>query len=169
MMSEMPLTPCLSTSSATLKASVTGRLMSTAGHTGSHVRGSEGDAVLSATAAPTVQQPVVGDDDEGVHALLQGLNGCLRLRAAGAVGQGACMVQPAHTCCTGTWRDLMRPSKLKGVVTMATVSTPMALAMEATTGAAPLPVPPPMPACTSLPGCEHALGCKLRAAACSAP
>ena len=48
----------------------------------------------------------------------------------------------------GTWRDLMRPSKEKGVVTIATVRMPMALAAAATTGAAPLPVPPPMPACT---------------------
>ncbi len=40
-----------------------------------------------------------------------------------------------------------RPSKLNGVVTIATVRMPSALAVAATTGAAPLPVPPPMPAC----------------------
>mmetsp|Transcript_2988 Transcript_2988/g.6762 ORF Transcript_2988/g.6762 Transcript_2988/m.6762 type:complete len:287 (-) Transcript_2988:333-1193(-) len=39
-----------------------------------------------------------------------------------------------------------RPSKLKGVVTMPIVSAPSAREIFATTGADPLPVPPPMPA-----------------------
>ena len=47
-----------------------------------------------------------------------------------------------------TWLERRRPSKLKGVVTMATVRMPIAFAVAATTGAAPLPVPPPMPACS---------------------
>lgn len=34
-------------------------------------------------------------------------------------------------------------------MTMATVRMPRALAAAATTGAAPLPVPPPMPACNT--------------------
>ena len=38
------------------------------------------------------------------------------------------------------------PSKLKGLVTTATVRIPISLAISAITGAAPVPVPPPMPA-----------------------
>mmetsp|Transcript_23943 Transcript_23943/g.57765 ORF Transcript_23943/g.57765 Transcript_23943/m.57765 type:complete len:282 (+) Transcript_23943:432-1277(+) len=38
-----------------------------------------------------------------------------------------------------------RPSNAKGLVTMPTVSAPLSLLTSATTGAAPLPVPPPMP------------------------
>ena len=41
----------------------------------------------------------------------------------------------------------LRPSKVKGFVTTATVSAPMSfMAMSATMGAAPVPVPPPSPA-----------------------
>src|SRR5580658_3276010 len=40
------------------------------------------------------------------------------------------------------------PSKSKGLVTTATVSAPSSLASDATTGAAPVPVPPPRPAVT---------------------
>ena len=41
----------------------------------------------------------------------------------------------------------LRPSKVKGFVTTATVSAPMSfIAMSATMGAAPVPVPPPSPA-----------------------
>mmetsp|Transcript_16760 Transcript_16760/g.28833 ORF Transcript_16760/g.28833 Transcript_16760/m.28833 type:complete len:285 (+) Transcript_16760:563-1417(+) len=40
---------------------------------------------------------------------------------------------------------LLRPSNAKGLVTMATVSAPLSLLTSATTGAAPLPVPPPIP------------------------
>ena len=38
------------------------------------------------------------------------------------------------------------PSKRNGIVTIPTVSTPSPFAMRATTGAAPVPVPPPIPA-----------------------
>ena len=38
------------------------------------------------------------------------------------------------------------PSKGKGLVTTATVRIPSSRAISATTGAAPVPVPPPMPA-----------------------
>ncbi len=38
------------------------------------------------------------------------------------------------------------PSNMKGLVTTATVRMPSSLATSATTGAAPVPVPPPMPA-----------------------
>ncbi len=38
------------------------------------------------------------------------------------------------------------PSKPNGFVTMPTVSAPSSRAMRATTGAAPVPVPPPSPA-----------------------
>mmetsp|Transcript_16763 Transcript_16763/g.25143 ORF Transcript_16763/g.25143 Transcript_16763/m.25143 type:complete len:208 (+) Transcript_16763:295-918(+) len=43
---------------------------------------------------------------------------------------------------------LLFPSKAKGFVTMATVSAPLSLAISETTGAAPLPVPPPIPLVT---------------------
>mmetsp|Transcript_29299 Transcript_29299/g.69747 ORF Transcript_29299/g.69747 Transcript_29299/m.69747 type:complete len:394 (-) Transcript_29299:94-1275(-) len=39
----------------------------------------------------------------------------------------------------------LRPSKAKGFVTIATVSAPLSLLTSARTGAAPLPVPPPIP------------------------
>jgi len=39
-----------------------------------------------------------------------------------------------------------RPSKVKGLVTTATVRIPRSFASDATTGAAPVPVPPPSPA-----------------------
>ncbi len=38
------------------------------------------------------------------------------------------------------------PSKVKGLVTTATVSAPISRATSATIGAAPVPVPPPIPA-----------------------
>ena len=41
---------------------------------------------------------------------------------------------------------LLAPSNVKGLVTTATVRMPRSLAIWATTGAAPVPVPPPMPA-----------------------
>ena len=43
------------------------------------------------------------------------------------------------------WRIRFRPSKANGLVTIPTVSAPASLASSATTGAAPVPVPPPMP------------------------
>ena len=46
--------------------------------------------------------------------------------------------------CTCT--ALRRPSKLNGYVTTPTVRCPASLAILATTGAAPEPVPPPIPA-----------------------
>ena len=46
-----------------------------------------------------------------------------------------------------TCSALCLPSKVKGVVTMPTVRMPISFAMDATMGAAPLPVPPPIPAC----------------------
>src|SRR5689334_8568568 len=61
------------------------------------------------------------------------------------------MMMRLSTCCLSCsiptaatfWR---LPSKAKGLVTTATVSTPIWRAISATTGAAPVPVPPPMPA-----------------------
>src|SRR5918993_256650 len=44
--------------------------------------------------------------------------------------------------------ERLRPSKAKGRVTTPTVSAPESLAILATTGAAPVPVPPPFPAVT---------------------
>src|SRR5690554_2012101 len=46
------------------------------------------------------------------------------------------------------WRRRRRPSKWKGLVTTPTVSAPSSRAIFAITGAAPVPVPPPMPAVT---------------------
>ncbi len=47
---------------------------------------------------------------------------------------------------SSAWRIRFFPSKRKGLVTMATVSAPISRAISAITGAAPVPVPPPMPA-----------------------
>ena len=44
------------------------------------------------------------------------------------------------------WRMRFLPSKAKGRVTTATVSAPSSLAISPITGAAPVPVPPPIPA-----------------------
>src|SRR5690348_5545608 len=64
------------------------------------------------------------------------------------------MMMRESTCCLSWsipiaatfWR---LPSKLKGLVTTATVRMPISRAISATTGAAPVPVPPPMPAVTN--------------------
>src|SRR6185312_301656 len=61
------------------------------------------------------------------------------------------MMMSESTCCLSAsmptaatfWR---LPSKANGLVTTATVSMPMERAISATTGAAPVPVPPPIPA-----------------------
>ena len=42
------------------------------------------------------------------------------------------------------------PSNIKGLVTMPTVKAPKSLAISATIGAAPVPVPPPIPAVTKI-------------------
>ena len=44
------------------------------------------------------------------------------------------------------WTDRRRPSKANGRVTTPMVSAPMPFAISATTGAPPVPVPPPLPA-----------------------
>ena len=51
-------------------------------------------------------------------------------------------------CSMPALADLLRlpPSNLNGVVTTATVKTSISFAIRAMTGAAPVPVPPPMPA-----------------------
>ena len=49
---------------------------------------------------------------------------------------------------SSAWARRFVPSKWNGVVTMPTVSAPSSLAMRATTGAPPDPVPPPSPAVT---------------------
>mmetsp|Transcript_25255 Transcript_25255/g.45736 ORF Transcript_25255/g.45736 Transcript_25255/m.45736 type:complete len:263 (+) Transcript_25255:819-1607(+) len=66
------------------------------------------------------------------------------------------------------WRIRLRPSKPKGLVTMATVSAPDSLAISLTTGAAPDPVPPPMPAVTkhkSVPATMAIISSRLSSAA----
>ena len=47
------------------------------------------------------------------------------------------------------WPPRRLPSNPNGEVTMPTVSAPTSRAMRATTGAAPVPVPPPSPAVTN--------------------
>ena len=69
-----------------------------------------------------VAQPVVGDRDQRVDLGLELLGRLLRDELAPA------------------------PSKLNGLVTTPIVSAPCSLAISATTGAAPEPVPPPRPA-----------------------
>ena len=54
----------------------------------------------------------------------------------------------ASTPESADWRRFV-PSNLNGVVTMPTVSAPRSRAIFATTGAAPVPVPPPSPAVTN--------------------
>ena len=49
---------------------------------------------------------------------------------------------------SAAWRARRLPSKSNGLVTTPTVRAPDFLAMLATTGAAPVPVPPPSPAVT---------------------
>ena len=61
-----------------------------------------------------------------------------------------------------------RPSKLNGLVTMPTVSTPISCAISATTGAPPVPVPPPIPAVIntiSVPLSAAAISSRLSSAA----
>mmetsp|Transcript_21995 Transcript_21995/g.50159 ORF Transcript_21995/g.50159 Transcript_21995/m.50159 type:complete len:305 (-) Transcript_21995:118-1032(-) len=67
------------------------------------------------------------------------------------------------------WFILLLPSKLNGLVTMATVRAPDSLAISATTGAAPDPVPPPIPLVTkhkSAPDTIADTSCRLSSAAC---
>ena len=71
------------------------------------------------------QQPVVGDDDEGVDLLAE-----------------------VARCPASAWLARRRPSKVNGRVTTPMVSAPRPLAILATTGAPPVPVPPPSPAVT---------------------
>jgi hypothetical protein len=46
--------------------------------------------------------------------------------------------------------ERLMPSNEKGRVTTPTVKAPVSLAMSAITGAAPVPVPPPIPAATNI-------------------
>mmetsp|Transcript_9353 Transcript_9353/g.23905 ORF Transcript_9353/g.23905 Transcript_9353/m.23905 type:complete len:226 (-) Transcript_9353:614-1291(-) len=99
MMSAIPCTPCLRTSSARRKASCSG--------------------VLSPTMSSSLS-----------FGMTMRVSTLLRIWAMASTA-----------CC-----DLLLPSKVKGYVTTPTVRAPADLAMPATTGAAPLPVPPPIPA-----------------------
>ncbi len=49
---------------------------------------------------------------------------------------------------SSAYRSLRRPSNANGFDTIATTSAPASEASRATTGAAPVPVPPPIPAVT---------------------
>lgn len=72
---------------------------------------------------------------------------------------------PRTLACAIRWR----PSKPNGRVTTPTVRMPRSLAISATTGAAPDPVPPPIPAVTntkSAPATACAISSRLSSAAC---
>mmetsp|Transcript_53808 Transcript_53808/g.64936 ORF Transcript_53808/g.64936 Transcript_53808/m.64936 type:complete len:251 (-) Transcript_53808:292-1044(-) len=63
---------------------------------------------------------------------------------------------------------LLVPSNINGLVTIPTVKAPHSFAISATTGAAPLPVPPPIPLVTntrSLPSTIAAISSRLSSAA----
>ncbi|MNZ92483.1 hypothetical protein D3C78_1115100 [compost metagenome] len=60
------------------------------------------------------------------------------------IRESTCLDNSVIPCSANAMRFL--PSKLKGLVTTATVRIPKSLATSATTGAAPVPVPPPIPA-----------------------
>jgi hypothetical protein len=66
-------------------------------------------------------------------------------RSFGTMMIVSAMVRNCVIPCSATFAR-RRPSKPKGRVTIATVRTPSSRATWATTGAAPVPVPPPMPA-----------------------
>ena len=76
-------------------------------------------------ASPIWKEPVIGDHDQGVAA-------------------SRSEVMPASA-----WFERRLPSKENGRVTTPTVSAPSLRAMVATTGAPPVPVPPPSPAVTN--------------------
>ena len=60
------------------------------------------------------------------------------------IRESTCIIREAMPC--SACAILRLPSKAKGFVTMPTVRIPRSWAVSATTGAAPVPVPPPMPA-----------------------
>ena len=60
------------------------------------------------------------------------------------ISESTCLDSSVIPCSAKAIRFL--PSKLKGLVTTATVRIPKSFATSATAGAAPVPVPPPMPA-----------------------
>ena len=60
------------------------------------------------------------------------------------ISESTCFANSAIPCSAKAMRFF--PSKPKGLVTTATVKIPNSLAISATTGAAPVPVPPPIPA-----------------------
>lgn len=60
------------------------------------------------------------------------------------IRESTCLDSSVIPCSANAIRFL--PSKLKGLVTTATVRIPKSFATSATTGAAPVPVPPPIPA-----------------------
>src|SRR5262245_16209835 len=69
---------------------------------------------------------------------------------------------------SSAWRQRRFPSKMNGFVTTPTVRQPSSFATRATTGAAPVPVPPPMPAVTKImsapPRCSAMRSTSSRAA-----
>ncbi|CSB38950.1 Uncharacterised protein [Vibrio cholerae] len=60
------------------------------------------------------------------------------------ISESTCLDSSSIPCSAKAKRFL--PSKLKGLVTTATVKMPSSFATSAITGAAPVPVPPPIPA-----------------------
>ena len=66
-------------------------------------------------------------------------------RSLGMMTRESTLLRSSSMPCSA-WVMRRRPSKPKGFVTTPTVRIPASRAISATTGAAPVPVPPPMPA-----------------------
>ena len=66
-------------------------------------------------------------------------------RSLGMMTSESTLLRSSSMPCSA-WAMRFRPSKPKGLVTTPTVRTPASRAISATTGAAPVPVPPPIPA-----------------------
>ena len=71
-------------------------------------------------------------------------NCCLNLSLLITIRESTLALSSSTPC--SACLSLLGPSKLKGTVTIPTVRIPISLAIFAITGAAPVPVPPPIPA-----------------------
>ena len=72
--------------------------------------------------------------------------GYISVRRSLLITNRASVYFPSSSAPRRAFRIFGIPSKKKGIVTMPTVSMPRLLTARATTGEAPVPVPPPMPA-----------------------
>src|SRR5258707_14854955 len=88
-------------------------------------------------------QNIVGNA-EGVEETGAALDGFIKRSLGMTMTVSTALMSSCSACSACSMRRL--PSNANGLVTTATLSAPSSLASEATTGAAPLPVPPPRPA-----------------------